>query len=166
MQLKPITAIAVLLLVVASLSVAGCTNNQNQTRETQTTAAPSSAPSQVPTARPAQVIVSAQYQGGYVSPDYYAGPKPGYEYVKYYATVTNINRVGPINPLYFTLIDSANGSYPLSYATFTATDYLKGVQKSQPGDTSAGIVIFEIPQGATPQKLVYNDYSNNVTVTV
>jgi hypothetical protein len=163
MQLKPITAIVVLFLVVASLLVAGCT--VNQTKESQTTAVPSSAPSEVPTAKPAEITVSAQYQGGYTPPDYYSGPKPGYEYVKYYATVTNINHGGPINPLYSTLIDSANGSYPLSYATFTAKDSLKATVNPHPGDTFAGLVIFEIPQGATPQKLVYNNNVNNVTVT-
>jgi len=167
MQFKPITAIIVLLLLVASLSAAGCINNQNQTKETPTTAAASRIPTAVPTARPAQAIVSAQYQGGYVAPEYYKGaPPPGYEYIKYYVTVTNLDQGGAIGPLFFTLFDSANGSYPMSYVTFTAANQLKTIPSPNPGDSVSGVVIFEIKQGATPQKLVYNHYSYNVTVTL
>jgi hypothetical protein len=49
--------------------------------------------------------------------------------------------------------------------SFAANDIIKSIPNSHPGDTTAGTLVFEIKQGVTPQKLVYNDYSNKVTVT-
>lgn len=79
----------------------------------------------------------------------------------------NLNDEGVLlgNAYSFTLFDSANQGYTPATVTFAANDYIKNIQNSHPGDTTAGTLVFEIKQGVTPQKLIYNDYSNKVTVT-
>jgi len=42
----------------------------------------------------------------------------------------------------------------------------RDLSNSHPGDKTAGIVVFEMKQNATPTKLIYNDYSNKVTITL
>jgi hypothetical protein len=150
MQLKPTTVIVVLLLVAASLLVAGCTDNQTQSNSSK-------------------VSVSAQYQGVYAPPPSYGGTlQPGYMYVKLYVTAKNINANGVDldNPYDFTLFDTTNQGYGASYITFIPSDAIKVIRDSQPGDTTAGTLVLEIKAGATPQKLVYNDGSNKVTVSL
>jgi|GEM_PF-3129655 ABC-type oligopeptide transport system substrate-binding subunit len=81
MQLKPITAIAVLLLVVASLLVAGCINNTSPSSNTG--------------GGNAGVVFTVNSQttlnklgSGVLS----STPKPGYKYDVFDVTVTNLNR--------------------------------------------------------------------------
>jgi hypothetical protein len=149
MQSKPIIAIVVLSLI-ASLPVAGCTSNQ--TKEAQN----------------AQVSVSAQYQGSYTPPSSESAAQPGYQYVKFYVIVKNLNETG-VNylgdPFDFKLFDNNNQVYNTSRITATTSDAVKVVRNSKPGDTTAGSLVFEAKQGVTPQKLVYDDGANNVTVT-
>ena len=151
MQPKPIAAIVILSLVVASLLASGCTSNQTNQ------------------AQNAQVSVSAQYQGSYTptlpdTPD----PLSGYQYVKFYVTVKNLNETG-VNylgdPFDFIVVDTNNQSYNATAITTDPSDAIKVIRNSRPGDTTAGSLAFEVKQGFTPQKLVYNDGFNNVTVT-
>jgi Domain of unknown function (DUF4352) len=163
MHMKPITAVIVLLLVAAT---SGCIDN-NRINETQTTAQPNSAASNTPSAGQAQVSVNAQYQT-YTPPSQYTPtPKPGYQYVQFYVTVKNLNDEGVDlgNPFYFSLFDNTNQGYGASGVTFLAGNMIKDIPNSHPGDTTVGTIFFEIKQGATPQKLMYNDFSNKVTVT-
>lgn len=69
------------------------------------------------------------------------------------------------NPFYFTLFDNTNQGYTVSGTTFMAGNGIKDMPNSHPGDTTVGTIFFEMKQGATPQKLIYNDFSNKVTVT-
>jgi len=165
---KKVAAIVVLFALLLVAATSGCINN-NQIKETQTTAQPNSATSAAPAAGQAQVSVNAQYQGAYTPPgQYMPTPKPGYQYVKFYVTVKNINDEGVDlgNPYYFSLFDNTNQGYTVSGMTFFAGDSIKDIPNSHPGDTTAGSLVFEIKQGVTPQKLMYNDFSNKVTVTL
>ena len=157
-------AALVVLVVIASLSIAGCPDNR--IKETQTTAQPSSVATTAPPAGQAQVSVNAQYRGAYIPSQYFPTPKPGNQYVQFYVTVKNLNADGVLlgNAFSFTLFDSANQGYSPATVTFMNNDYIKSVQNSHPGDTTAGTLVFEIKQGATPQKLIYSDFSNKVTV--
>jgi hypothetical protein len=74
------------------------------------------------------------------------------------------------DPTYLQLRDTGGNVY--SYEPFTALVKqqvggqmlygLRGQMNTQPGDKYSGLVIFQIPQSATPQSLIYNDYSNRI----
>jgi hypothetical protein len=163
---KKEAVIVVTLAIIAALCIAGCVSER---KETQTSAVP--AGSTTPQAAPAGqagVSVSAQYQGLYTpTSEFTPTPKPGYQYVQVYATVKNLNDegVGLGNPFSFTLFDTTNQGYSVSGVAFFANDLIKGISNSHPGDTTSGRLVFEVKQGATPQKLIYDDFTNKVTVT-
>jgi hypothetical protein len=114
------------------------------------------------------VNVTAQYQGVYTpTGQYVTTPKPGYQYVKFYVTIRNVNDssrdIG--NTYYFKLFDSLNeGHNPTSLSGIG--DQLVTKSKSMPGDKVAGTIVFEIKQNAKPKQLVYDDYTNTVTINL
>jgi hypothetical protein len=145
MQLKQITAVAVLLLMVASLLVSGCTTTQN-TAQNAAQGTMSVKVTQVPA--PATIG----------SPYVYA-PKHGYKFVMFNTTVTNINANSRnVHTLFFTLHDSNNNAYSVSQATNDKS--IAGFPNNvvtQPGDKVNGLLVFEVPQNATLKSLTYND---------
>jgi hypothetical protein len=168
MQLKPIAAITVLLLV--SLSIAGCTSTQNVT--TQGT------PSNKLGYMGVNVTqVPAPTSIGSVS--LFNTPEAGYKFVFFNATVTNINAssVGlgrTVSADYFTLHDSNGHAYGVS--PLVSDLHIAGFPHNvitHPGDKVNGLLPFEVLQNATLVNLVYSDnrgsygdFAGNVTVNL
>jgi Domain of unknown function (DUF4352) len=136
MQFKPIAAIIVLLLIVASLIVSGCTTSDNsKSRNVDVKVISANAPATTGT------------------------PKQGFTLVTYNATVTNVNAPSRhVNASFFSLRDSYNNSYNVSKATnnISVGGFPNNVV-TNPGDKVSGLLLFEIPQNATPANVVYND---------
>jgi len=114
------------------------------------------------------VNVTAQYQGVYSpSGQYVTTPKPGYQFVKFYVTVRNVNDTGrDIGSTYhFKLFDSLNEGHNSAYVSGIG-DQLVTKSKSMPGDKVSGTIVFEIKQNAKPKQLVYDDYTNTATINL
>jgi Domain of unknown function (DUF4352) len=153
MKLKPITAIAVLLLVVASLLVAGCTQTTTPTNT------PTASQQVVVTATPtttAREQVSAvkvtvpQQIGKYA-------PNASNKFVAYNVTIRNIDvDMSSSNPFNFQLRDTEGNIYQPSTATFD-NSFNAGLKNmnTQPGDKVSGIIVFEVRQNATLKSLTY-----------
>ncbi|MGZ4906696.1 MAG: DUF4352 domain-containing protein [Halobacteriota archaeon] len=164
MQVKPLATITVFLLVLASLSVAGCSNTQT------TQSADNSTKLGYVGAKATQVPAPSKIGSPYVYT-----PKAGYKFVMFNATVTNINATDRyVNSTFFTLYDSSKTPYPLSYATTdkSIASFPNDVM-THPGDKVSGLLVFEVPKKAKLTKLVYDDhpsvgpyggYAGNVTV--
>lgn len=173
MQLKPITVIIVLSLVVASLLVAGCS-----TPATNPTTSPSSIPtvatsSQTPTTTPSTAdyvalkvnsMTTSSQLGSYPLG---STPSPGNKYIVFDVTVANQNKDNLYlgNPLYFKLTTGDGTVYQYSPSSYFLDNRLTGVFNTNPGDKVTGKIAFEIPQSAKPTKLTYGDLLNGV-VTV
>ena len=161
MQLKPITAIIVLLLLVASLSVAGCTQTT-----TQTTSSPTASQKSVVTATPtpretvsaAMVTVPQQVSTQFTT---YA-PNASHKFVGFNVTINNIAaQISNSNPYNWQLRDTSGNIYEPSIATYAITNGLKNVN-TQPGDKVSGIIVFEVPQDATLKSLTYNGIGRTI----
>lgn len=168
MQLKPIAAITVLLLV--SLSIAGCTSTQNTTKQG------------IPTNKLGYMgvnVTEVPAPASVGSSSLFNTPKAGYKFVFFNATVTNINASGPglgrtVSPDYFTLHDSNGYAYGVS--PLVNDLHIAGFPYNvitHPGDKVNGLLPFEVPQNATLVNLVYSDnqgsygdFAGNVTVNL
>jgi hypothetical protein len=95
-------------------------------------------------------------------------PKAGNKYVVFDVTVTNLNKddFGIGSPTYFKLTTSDGTAYSYSSASYYTSKEIELVAHSAKGEKVTGQVAFEIPQSATPAKLVYNDYLNQVTTNL
>ena len=151
MQLKSITAITVLLLVVASLSVAGCTQTTTQTPGSgQQTVTATSGKEQV-----SAIKVTVPQKIGLQT------PKTGYKFVGFNVTIKDIAAdPGQSDAGYWTLRDTAGHVYTYSdNATYDMANVDKlPIMKMQPGDSVSGIIIYEMPQNATLKSLTYDHY--------
>ena len=119
------------------------------------------------TAQNSKIFIQAEYQGRYDRNNQFGQPKPGDKYVKFYVTVKNVGypnkQIG--NPQSFKLFDSNNeGHSPVALSH--GEEGLTGITKSDPGDESAGLLIFEIKQNAEPVKLTYNNYDSDLTINL
>jgi hypothetical protein len=169
MRLKPIAAITVLVLV--SLSIAGCTSTQNVT----TPGTPSNKLGYMSinvTQVPAPTSVG--------SSSLFNTPNAGDKFVFFNTTVTNINASGSVglgrtvSADYFTLHDSNGHAYSVS--PLVNDLHIAGFPHNvitHPGDKVNGLLPFEVPQNATLVNLVYSDsrgangdFAGNVTVTL
>jgi hypothetical protein len=105
------------------------------------------------------------YQGVYVSDNQFIQPAAGNKYVQIYVTVTNVNypdeTIG--NQMFFTLFDSNNVGHQPTTASF-GEGGLQRIDNANPGQKTAGALIFEISQSANPVSLVYNDFTNDLTI--
>jgi hypothetical protein len=101
--------------------------------------------------------------------------RPGYEYVMYNVTLTNVNaRDRQVDALFFTLRDSYDNVYyvdSLVQCNYLSQPFPTNYRVTQPGDKVTGRIVFEIPQNATPVALNYEDHLvaydykvNNVSV--
>jgi Domain of unknown function (DUF4352) len=175
MQLKPITAIAVpMLLVVVSLSIAGCTTLITNHTSSPTITSPSASPTQVtnnswlehlPIEHGMRVAVSAMRLPNQIGTK---EPQPNYKFVAYNCTVQNINASDrPVSIDYFTAQDTRSNSYNCSDVSNDLTiSNFKGSAHSQPGDILGGIVIFEVPRDASVLSITYFDGSTRIVSTV
>ena len=176
MQLKPITAIAVpMLLVVVSLSIAGCTTlTTNHTSSSPTVTSPSASPTQatnnswlehLPIDHGMRVAVSALRLPNQIDTK---EPKPNNKFVAYNCTVQNINASDrPVSIAYFTAQDTRSNSYNCSDLSNDLTiSNFKGSAHSQPGDILGGIVVFEVPHEASVLSITYFDGSTRIVSTV
>jgi hypothetical protein len=148
MQLKLIAAIVVLLL--ASLVIAGCTSQSTTQEQVSVKATQVTAP---------QAIGSL----------YTYTPKQGDEFVMFNVTVTNQGSNTILtHTTFFTVHDSNGNAYGISQATNdnSIAGYPNNVNIN-PGDKVTGLLVFEVPQNAKLVNMVYNDESNsNVTVNL
>ena len=165
MQLKPITPIIVLLLVIASISVAGCSP-------------PIASPSPSPTAI-ATVSVTATYLGSSNSLTSYGTPTAaasGNKFVTYAVYLQNINAKDKMmgNPLDFKLRDTEGNLYSYDVSGYSVKQQVNGrmlegitgQMNTQAGDKYSGIIAFQIPTSATPKSLTYDDYTNKITINL
>lgn len=143
----------VMLIVVASLSVAGCPNNN--TKQTSSNIGGSS-----PVVSLNINSVTTSNQLG--SPPLGSTPSPGNKYVVIDVTVNNLNKndlyIG--NPLYFKLTTSDGTVYPYSPSSYFLSNQLTGVSNTNPGDKVTGKIAFEVPQSVQATKLTYGDGFN------
>ena len=155
------------LLFVGSLvlvSISGCLSLHN----TNTAVASPTATPATPngTASNGKISITAINQGTYASDNQFEQPAAGNKYVQIYVTVTNVNypdeTIG--NQLFFTLFDSNNVGHQPTLASF-GNGGLQSISNSNPGQKTAGTLIFEISQSANPLSLVYNDMTNDLTIT-
>jgi hypothetical protein len=175
MQLKPITAIALpMLLVVVSLSIAGCTTLTTNLTSSPTITSPSASPTQVtnnswlehlPIDHGMRVAVSAMRLPTQIDTK---EPQPNYKFVAYNCTVQNINASDrPVSIDYLTAQDTRSSSYNCSDLSNDLTiSNFKGSAHSQPGDILGGIVVFEVPHEASVLSITYFDGRTRIVSTV
>ncbi len=147
-MIKKLLAIIVLAMV-ASLSVAGCT---------------SSTTSQGTVSLKATQVTAPQAIG---SPYTYT-PKGGYKFVMFNTTVTNTaSNSRNTHTMFFTVHDSNGNTYGISQATNdkSIAGYPNNVMMN-PGDKVTGLLVFEIPQNANLVNMVYHDDYSSVTVNL
>lgn len=142
-------AVLVVLVIIASLSVAGCPDKTKQTT--------SNIGGSNPVVSLTVNSVTTSDQIG--SPPLGSTPSPGYKYVIIDATVTNTgkNDLYMGNPGYFKLTTNDGTVYQYSSASFRLDNYLTGVSNTNPGDKVTGKIAFQIPQSQNPTKLTYGD---------
>jgi hypothetical protein len=129
--MKQIAAIAVLLLVVASLSVGGCTT-QNTTQNTQDTNALNITYTAVPVP---QKHGSGNYAG--------ETPAAGNKYVGYNATVKNVNAKDKTVAFnFFELRDTQGRVYQHDGMTGMAGVNKFGNYRTEPGDVVNGTLVY------------------------
>jgi hypothetical protein len=151
MQLKPVTALAVLLLVVASLLVAGCTTQNTQDANALNITYKAA---QVP-----QKWGSGNYSG--------ETPKPGYKYIGYNATVKNVNakdRSVAFN--FFELRDTQSGVYQAIGRNGMAGIDTFGNVRTEPGDVINGTLVFEVPKNVAVKSLTYDDGNTKIVTNL
>jgi Domain of unknown function (DUF4352) len=154
MQLKPITAIIVLSLVVTSLSVAGCTVILPESQN-----APQNATTKVASSGNIAVSVQAlgERQRYTLSQLISYGASQGNKLAVYDISITNLDGARQAGNTTFFTLTAGNG-----------TTYQAALNTLQPrvigiGETLEGQVVFEIPQNATATTLTYNDDVDLVT---
>ncbi len=176
------------LLFVGALvlaSTTGCTDSTNPSpsassaptaQPTKVTASPTAKATPTPTAAPtaakgtasnSKISVAASNRGVYVSDNQFIQPKAGNKYVQIYVTVTNVNYPSETigNQFYFKLFDSKNEGHSPTTASF-GEGGLESISNSNPGQKTAGTLVFEISQSANPVYLTYDDYENDLTITL
>ncbi|MGZ4911391.1 MAG: DUF4352 domain-containing protein [Halobacteriota archaeon] len=184
----PLLFVSAILLI----SITGCTSpsaSPTPTASSAPTAQPTKAtasPTAVPkaTATPAATAttsgqgtasnndwsLTARNQGTYTSTNQFIQPTAGDKYVQIYVELTNKDATNALmgNPFQFTLFDNKNIGHQAATPTFGAPNSLQSLQNSNPGDKVAGIIIFEMPAGNTPTKVVYQPglLSSSLTVTL
>jgi uncharacterized protein YcfL len=174
MRLKPIVVIGVLLLVVASLLVSGCTQNQQTVSANPTGSTPTNSQNSPTVSVTATSLgSSSSLTSSYGTP---TASATGNKFVSYAMYFQNINgkNLDMGNPTEVTLRDTQGNIY--SYDSFgysvkqqVSGRTLEGItsqSNTQPGDKYSGIIVFQIPQNATPKSLTYDDYSNRITINL
>ena len=153
----PLLFIGALVLV----STTGCTENASTASVTPTaTIAATAKATATPkatvkgTASNTDYSMTAKYQGVYTESNQYMQPSSGNKYVQVYVEVANKNAKDALlgNMFQFKLFDNKNIGYE---AATVSANQIQSLQNSNRGDKVAGILVFEIPAGNTPTKLVF-----------
>ncbi len=175
MQFKSITVIVVLLLLVASLLVSGCTTQNQQTVSANPTGSTPTNSQNSPT-----VSVSATSLGSSSSlTSSYGTPTAsatGNKFVSYAMYFQNINgkNLDMGNPTEVTLRDTQGNLYSYDSFTYSLQQQVNGVTlkgltvqtNTQSGDKYSGLIAFQMPTSATPKSLTYDDYTNKITINL
>ncbi|MGZ4947204.1 MAG: DUF4352 domain-containing protein [Halobacteriota archaeon] len=146
-------AVAVFIILIASLSVAGCTTST--TNSAQGTVGLKATPVTAPQA------IGSSYGYTYT-------PKQGYKFVMYNVTVTNEDSKSQnAHTMFFTAHDTNNNTYGISQATNdkSIAGFPNNVM-TNPGDKVSGLLVFEIPKNATLVNMAYKDDYSSVTVNL
>jgi Domain of unknown function (DUF4352) len=177
MQFKSITAIAVLLLVVASLLVSGCTTTRNE----QTVSGNATANQANNQSSPTISVTATSVGSSSTLSSYYGTPTAAAsnnKFVTYAVYLKNINAKGTDNdmgnPNYLKLRDTNGNIYSYDSFTYSLQQQVNGVtlkgltaqSNTQPGDKYSGLITFQIPTSATPKSLTYDDYTNKITINL
>jgi hypothetical protein len=166
--------ILVAVMVVIGLTcVSGCTEEKEIEKQISDVQAPlenQGNPTNTPTAlkSTAAIDVTAQYLGTYVSDNQFLQPKAGNKYVQFYVTVTNVNdnsKPDLGNQFNFKLFDSSNEGHTPVTVSFGG-EGIQSYPNSHPSDKTSGKVIFEITASAAPKQLIYDDWSNKITINM
>jgi hypothetical protein len=112
--------------------------------------------------------LTATNQGAYTASNPLEQPSAGDKYVSIYVELTNKNAQSTMmgNPFSFTLFDNQNIGHQAATASFGAPNNLQTVTNSNPGDKTAGVIVFEMPAGNTPMKIVYSEGLLSGSLTV
>ncbi len=139
---------------VAPTATVKATATPAPTATPRPTATPAPTPSGQGTASNGDYSFAAKYQGVYTESNQFMQPKAGNKYVQVSVEVTNKDVKNALigNMFQFKLFDNQNIGH--SAATVSA-DQIESLQNSNPGEKVAGIVVFEIPAGNTPTKIVF-----------
>lgn len=155
-MIKKVAALVVLVVIV-SLTSAGCVSNTQQTTSNTGGSSP------VVSLNVNSVTTSTQLG----SPPLGSTPSAGNKYVIIDVTVNNLNKndlyIG--NPLYFKLTTSDGTVYSYSPSSYFLSNRLTGVSNTNPGDKVTGEIAFEVPQSVQATKLTYGDGFNAVVST-
>jgi hypothetical protein len=181
----PLLFIGALVLVSISGCTSPATTSPSPTAQQATvTPVPSSqaSPTAAPTATPAasatpaatatpsgqgtasdnDFSLTAKNQGTYLDSNQFEQPSAGDKYVSIYVEVTNKNAQNAMmgNQFQFTLFDNQNIGHQAATASFGAPNSLQSLDNSKPGDKTAGVIVFEMPAGNTPMKIVYDEQTS------
>ncbi|MGZ4849061.1 MAG: DUF4352 domain-containing protein [Halobacteriota archaeon] len=177
MKKKTLVGLIVLIAVLAVMGTSGCTSSN---RNEATVQAGSNASLGSPSTA-SQVSVTATSLGSFNSLTTNFGtstaPATGNKFVEYAMYFQNINKKGLDmgNPYNVKLRDTQGNLYSFDSNTFSLPQQqvngttLKGLTvqtNTEPGDKYAGLIVFSIPQSATPKALIYDDYTNKVTINL
>jgi len=175
MQFKSITAIVVLLIVVASLLVSGCTTTRNEQTVSGNSTANQASGQNSPTISVTATSLgsSSSLTSSYGTP---TAAATGNKFVTYAVYIQNTNAknedIG--NPNYLKLRDTNGNIYSYDSSTYSLQQQVNGVtlkgltsqSNTQPGDKYSGLIAFQIPTSATPKTLTYDDYTNKITINL
>jgi Domain of unknown function (DUF4352) len=161
MQLQPITAIVVLLFLVASLLIAGCITNTTSSSSTPT---PSAA---APAAGDRLTMTAYRVDLSTVPIVSVFHPSAGNEYAIYYCKINNINADNyGMSYAFFKLRDSNGNTYsPKSEQIMQAGDF-PAYYVSTNGDSVAGYVLFEVQAGSQFKTISYQNNAYDLKVNL
>ena len=151
MRIKPTTALAVLLLVVASLLVTGCTTSTTSSNST-----------------PGLDITAKQLPSNYQAAQV-PTPSAGNKYVMFNLTVKNVNeKDGNIDAYAFKLRDTGGNVYGRTWflGGLGGPTQFDSMSHTQSGDKVSGVMAFEVPQTAKLSNLTYTDSNNKITINL
>jgi hypothetical protein len=150
-------AVLIVLVIIASLSVAGCSDNKKQ-----------NSPNTGNNAAVALTVNSVTTYNKLSKYPFETTPTPGHNYVVVDLTLTNLNKndlyMG--NALNFKLSTSDGTAYSYSSWTYLLNNAIgSGVFHTNPGEKVTGQIAFEIPQSTHATQLTYGDGFNPSVTT-
>lgn len=158
-RMSPSTPTPTAQATVAPTASVKATATLKATATPKPTATPVPTPSGQGTASDSAFSMTARYQGVYTESNQFMQPDAGNKYVQIYVEMTNKDSKNAMigNQFQYTLFDNQNIGHTAATASFGVTNSLKSLDNSNPGDKTAGVIIFEMPAGNTPTKLVFDE---------
>lgn len=167
--------IAVILIMTATCA---CTNRNENRATIQASSTTPSASSVAPTKTTVRVTATSLGSSQSLTSPFGTptAAATGNKFVKYAIYCENVNAKDTLmgNPNFLKLRDTDSNIYSYDSSTFLLQQQvngmtLKGLQgepNTQPGDKYSGLIVFQIPQNATPKSLTYSDYTNRITINL